>query len=149
VLIVRLSSPVTDLKGHYEVVVVGSGYGGAHHGFPPGSGRTAGVPAGAGQGAGAGRVPGDRSGSSAGSADVYLPHLERLAVPITFIHGQENSCFLPESTAHTLELLQQHNGPQLYRRHVIPNYGHIDCIFGKRASRDVFPLILEHLEATR
>jgi choline dehydrogenase-like flavoprotein len=28
-MIVRLSSPVTDLKGHYEVVVVGSGYGGA------------------------------------------------------------------------------------------------------------------------
>jgi cholesterol oxidase len=28
-MIVRLSSPVEDLKDHYEVVVVGSGYGGA------------------------------------------------------------------------------------------------------------------------
>nr|MDQ3988023.1 choline dehydrogenase [Actinomycetota bacterium] len=86
---------------------------------------------------------------NADGADVYLPHLERLAVPITFIHGQENSCFLPESTARTVELLRQHNGAGLYRRHVIPGYGHIDCIFGKRASHDVFPLILEHLEATK
>ena len=28
-MIARLSSPVEDLKDHYEVVVVGSGYGGA------------------------------------------------------------------------------------------------------------------------
>lgn len=86
---------------------------------------------------------------NAEGADVYLPHLERLAVPITFIHGQENACFLPESTARTMELLRQRNGTGLYRRHVIPDYGHIDCIFGKRASHDVFPLILEHLEATQ
>ncbi len=80
--------------------------------------------------------------------DIYLPHLERLAIPITFIHGAENSCFLPESTATTMDLLCQRNGAHLYRRHVIPGYGHIDCIFGKRAARDVYPLILEHLETT-
>ena len=28
--------------------------------------------------------------------DVYLPHLDRLAIPITFIHGAQNECFLPE-----------------------------------------------------
>jgi cholesterol oxidase len=81
--------------------------------------------------------------------DVYLPHLGRLAIPITFIHGAENACFLPESTAQTMELLRQHNGAHLYRRHVIPGYGHIDCMFGKRAALDVYPLILKHLEATR
>ena len=80
--------------------------------------------------------------------DVYLPHLERLAVPITFIHGAENACFRPESTAKTLELLAQRNDAGLYRRHVVPGYGHLDCIFGKRASHDVFPLIVDHLEAT-
>ncbi|MGH3910086.1 MAG: hypothetical protein ACRDRM_04575, partial [Pseudonocardiaceae bacterium] len=85
---------------------------------------------------------------TASGQDVYLPHLERLAVPITFIHGAENGCFLPESTEQTLQILQERNGSQLYRRHVIPGYGHIDCIFGKHASRDVYPLILEHLEAT-
>ncbi|MBV9140942.1 MAG: GMC family oxidoreductase N-terminal domain-containing protein [Pseudonocardiales bacterium] len=86
---------------------------------------------------------------SADGQDIYLPYLERLAIPITFIHGAENACFLPESTAKTMELLAQHNGAHLYRRHVIPGYGHIDCIFGKRAVVDVYPLILEHLETNR
>ncbi|MGH3785416.1 MAG: alpha/beta fold hydrolase [Pseudonocardiaceae bacterium] len=81
--------------------------------------------------------------------DLYLPHLERLAIPITFIHGAENACFLPESTAKTMELLQRRNGSSWYRRHVVPGYGHIDCMFGKRAALDVYPLILQQLEATR
>ncbi|MGH3773384.1 MAG: alpha/beta fold hydrolase [Pseudonocardiaceae bacterium] len=85
---------------------------------------------------------------SADGKDIYLSHLERLAVPTTFIHGAENSCFLPESTEQTMKLLVQHNGSHLYRRHVVPGYGHIDCMFGKRAALDVYPLILQHLETT-
>jgi cholesterol oxidase len=85
---------------------------------------------------------------SADGQDIYLPHSERLAIPITFLHGAENACFLPDSTAKTMELLTRRNGSHLYRRHVIPDYGHIDCIFGKCAARDVYPLILAHLEAT-
>ena len=81
-----------------------------------------------------------------GGADIYLPHLDRLAIPITFIHGEENACFLPESTETTFNLLSDTNGAGLYRRHVVPNYGHIDCIFGKNAAQDVYPLILEHLQ---
>ncbi|MCK5872796.1 MAG: hypothetical protein KAG26_08220, partial [Methylococcales bacterium] len=79
--------------------------------------------------------------------NVYLPHLDRLAIPMTFIHGAENSAFLPESTETTLRLLQETNG-DLYQRYVIPDYGHIDCIFGKNAVRDVYPYILKHLEKT-
>jgi cholesterol oxidase len=84
---------------------------------------------------------------SATGEDSYLPHAERLALPITFIHGAENGCYLPESTEKTMELLSERNGAALYKRHVIANYGHIDCIFGQRAADDVYPLILEHLEA--
>jgi cholesterol oxidase len=80
--------------------------------------------------------------------EVYMGHPERLAIPITFIHGAENECFLPESTKRTLEWLSAANGAQLYRRRVIPDYGHIDCIFGKNAARDVYPFIAEHLDAT-
>ncbi len=80
--------------------------------------------------------------------DVYLPHVERMALPILFVHGAENACFKPESTARTLERLAQANGRQLYDRHVIPGYGHIDCIFGKNAAHDVFPLIVAHLDKT-
>ncbi len=78
----------------------------------------------------------------------YMSHLERLAIPITFIHGEKNNCWLPPSTEITYNLLQKANGKELYNRHLIPDYGHIDCIFGKNAARDMYPFILQHLEAT-
>ena len=74
------------------------------------------------------------------------PHLDRLAIPIRFLHGAENSCFKPASTERTIETLKQVNDPGLYDRFVIPDYGHIDCIYGKNAVDDVYPKILEHLE---
>jgi cholesterol oxidase len=80
-------------------------------------------------------------------ADDYEPHLSRLNLPITFISGEENACFLPESTQRTYERLRTTFDRRQYRRHVIPNYGHIDCMFGKNAARDVFPYIVESLEA--
>lgn len=84
----------------------------------------------------------------ADGADTYMAHVARLALPITFIHGAENSCFLPESTRRTFDWLVAAHGPDRYARHVIPGYGHIDCIMGKNAARDVYPLILAHLEQT-
>lgn len=80
--------------------------------------------------------------------EAYMPYIERLAIPITFIHGAENVCFLPESTEVTVNMLRERNGEDLYTRHVIPDYGHIDCIFGKNAATDVYPYILKQLEAT-
>ncbi len=80
--------------------------------------------------------------------DVYLGHAERLKIPMTIIHGEENETFLPESTAKTYTFLREQNGKEWYRRHVIPDYGHIDCIFGKNAVQDVYPVILNHLERT-
>jgi cholesterol oxidase len=85
---------------------------------------------------------------AADGAETYLPRLNRMAIPIAFIHGQENECFLPESTEMTFNQLRQLNGESLYSRSVIPRYGHIDCIFGRDAARDVYPKILKHLEAT-
>ncbi|TGK36044.1 alpha/beta fold hydrolase [Leptospira gomenensis] len=77
--------------------------------------------------------------------DVYVPHMDRLNLPITFIHGAENQCYLPESTEQTYQTLINRFNPDQYTRHVIPGYGHIDCIFGKNASKDVYPLILKAL----
>ena len=85
---------------------------------------------------------------AADGSETYLPWLNRMAIPIAFIHGQENECFLPESTEITFNQLRELNGESLYSRSVIPRYGHIDCIFGRDAARDVYPKILEHLEAT-
>jgi cholesterol oxidase len=86
---------------------------------------------------------------AADGADSYLPHLDRLAIPIRFVHGENNACFLPRSTELSLELLSERNGADLYTRRVVSGYGHIDCIFGEHAARDVYPLVLEHLEETQ
>ena len=79
--------------------------------------------------------------------EVYMSQLKRLALPICFIHGSLNQCFLPESTALTLAVLQAVNGDR-YERHVIDGYGHIDCIFGKNAAVDVYPIIADYLDRT-
>ena len=80
--------------------------------------------------------------------DVYMSHFERLTMPICFISGAENQCYLPESTLKTYQRVCAVHGPERYSRHVVPGYGHIDCMFGKNAVVDVYPLILEHLEKT-
>lgn len=72
-------------------------------------------------------------------------NLERLRLPILFLHGEENRCFLPSGTAETVHLLRETNGADAYRHEVIPRYGDMDCLVGKNAARDVFPSILRHL----
>jgi cholesterol oxidase len=78
----------------------------------------------------------------------YLPHIERMAIPIAFVHGAENACFLAQGIERTVERLSDANGAELYTRHEIPGYGHIDCIFGRDAAREVYPHIVRHLDAT-
>lgn len=78
--------------------------------------------------------------------DVYLPNLERLAFPITFVHGMMNGVFAPEGTHRTYEKLVARNGARLYERHLVPNYGHLDCLIGRNAAIDVFPKLHAHLE---
>jgi len=77
-----------------------------------------------------------------------MPNLKRLAIPIAIAHGALNKCWDPASTEITIALLKKANDPKLYDRRVIPGYGHIDCIFGKNAARDVFPYWIQHLDKT-
>jgi cholesterol oxidase len=81
--------------------------------------------------------------------DVYMPHLDRMKLPIAFIHGEENETWLPAATRQTYDVLCAANGKEFYSRYLIPHYGHGDCIFGRNAHRDVYPLILKHLDATQ
>jgi cholesterol oxidase len=85
---------------------------------------------------------------AADGEDRYMPHLERMAIPIAFVHGEKNACFKPESTERTLDRLKAANPGTQYSRQVIPDYGHIDCIFGRDAARDVFSHVVSHLDAT-
>ncbi|MGE3074060.1 MAG: alpha/beta hydrolase [Dehalococcoidia bacterium] len=78
--------------------------------------------------------------------DVYLPHLDRLAIPITFIHGERNNLFLPRGSAATYKALCEANGEDLYRRHIFGGYAHMDCFVGARSNRDIFPLLVDELD---
>ncbi len=78
--------------------------------------------------------------------DVYLPHLERLALPVTFVHGAENNLFLPEGTLKTLKTLAAHNDAKHYAHIMFPNYAHMDLFVGKDAAKDIYPTIVAELE---
>jgi cholesterol oxidase len=80
-------------------------------------------------------------------ANVYLPNLKGMDFPLGFIHGTENRCYLPVSTETTFNMLVDRFGAQQYERHLIQGYGHIDCIFGKNAAVDVYPVIARYLDA--
>jgi cholesterol oxidase len=77
--------------------------------------------------------------------DAYLPHLDRLSMPITLIQGAENQVWTLEATETTYDALVARFGPGNYRRHVIPGYGHLDTVFGRDAVHDTYPHMLEHL----
>lgn len=85
--------------------------------------------------------------------DSYLPDgggpglaaLRDRPLDILFLHGALNQCYLPEGTAQDAITLTRVLGNERVRRLVIPEYGHIDCIFGRNAARDVYPHIVEHL----
>ncbi len=82
---------------------------------------------------------------SAGN-EAYLPHLDRLAIPITFLHGADNNLFLPQGSLDTERTLANANDAGLYERIVFPNYAHMDCFIGKSASTDIFPTIVAELD---
>ena len=81
---------------------------------------------------------------------VYLgdANLRNFAVPTLFVHGAFNRCFAPPGTIETIKTLSRVNDRHLYERRVIAETGHIDCIFGKNAARDVYPSIVAHLNQT-
>ncbi len=82
----------------------------------------------------------------ASGKDRYLPHVERLRLPIDFVAGAENQIFLPETSQRTLDWLVANNGAEWYTRHVFADYAHMDLWIGRTANRDVFPYILERLD---
>lgn len=74
-------------------------------------------------------------------------HFDRLALPMCLISGEKNRTFRPESTDQSYDRLVQENGASFYRRHVIPDYGHLDCLIGDDAVDHVYPLIARAFEA--
>jgi cholesterol oxidase len=78
--------------------------------------------------------------------DVYLPNVGRVDIPIMFLAGAHNRIFLPATSERTYKWLRRENGPELYTRHVLRDYAHLDGIVGQHADRDVFPLVVDHFD---
>ncbi len=78
--------------------------------------------------------------------NTYLPKVNNLAMPITFLAGQLNNIFYPETSLRTYEWLQAHLEPELFHREIFEDYAHMDLFIGKNAYIEVFPKILELLE---
>jgi cholesterol oxidase len=83
---------------------------------------------------------------AADGADIYLPEVDRFRMPISFIHGANNRLFLPEGSKLTYDYLVENHGPELYTRHVIDDYAHMDLYIGKDAARDVYPVVTAELD---
>lgn len=82
-----------------------------------------------------------------GDSKIYEPTAQRLgSIPILFLHGSENECFklngtkISQSTFKNIN--QEHS--EIYERQVIEGYGHIDCVIGKAAHADVFPIVTQY-----
>lgn len=62
-----------------------------------------------------------------------------------FMAGARNRCFLPVSQRRSFEHFDALR-PNFHSFYELPNYTHIDVFFGRRAYRDVYPLIVDELE---
>ncbi|KAF2147047.1 uncharacterized protein K452DRAFT_218057 [Aplosporella prunicola CBS 121167] len=84
---------------------------------------------------------------SEGHSLVTPEGLERLrGLPVILLAGAENAVYDPMGTAFDYDLLRSFFGPELYQRHLVQEYGHLDCWMGKRACEDVYPRVAEHVE---
>lgn len=71
-------------------------------------------------------------------------NIERLrGIPIMLFSGGDNHVLSPEATERTYTILRDTFGTDdnLYERHVVPGYGHLDCWMGREAYKDVFPMV--------
>jgi hypothetical protein len=64
---------------------------------------------------------------------------------ITFLAGSRNRLFLPESQRRSFEHFDRLQ-PGRHTFHELPGYTHLDVMFGRNATGDVFPLILDALD---
>lgn len=77
----------------------------------------------------------------------YVKAIPKTNARFTFIAGEKNRCFLPESQERTFKHFDRFE-PGRHALHLLPEYSHLDPFLGKNAARDVFPLIIQELEKT-
>jgi hypothetical protein len=77
----------------------------------------------------------------------FVAQAPRTSARFAFFAGALNACFEAESQRRTHAWFERHD-PGRHTVTVLPGYGHLDVFMGARASRDVFPLMLNELERT-
>jgi cholesterol oxidase len=83
---------------------------------------------------------------TADGASYFRP--ERLRVPVLFLAGEHNRIFLPSGARRTYSLLRAANPDVPYEFQLLKRYGHLDCMIGRNAHRDVYPFVRAHLDRT-
>lgn len=84
-------------------------------------------------------------------------NIKRLrGIPIMLFCGADNQVLTPESTERTFDILRRelggghgaggYGGGELYRRNVVPGYGHLDCWMGRKAYVDIYPMVREEVD---
>jgi hypothetical protein len=63
----------------------------------------------------------------------------------TFLAGDRNRCFLPESQVRAYQHFERQQ-PGRHTLRLFPNYSHLDVFMGQNAHQDTFPYIVEALE---
>lgn len=78
---------------------------------------------------------------------VSTTNIQRLTMPITFIHGLENRTWLLDGTRKSFNQIVQTNGNEdkKYKFFEIEKYGHLDSIYGINSSVDIYPKLNDHL----
>jgi pimeloyl-ACP methyl ester carboxylesterase len=82
--------------------------------------------------------------------NTYMDKPENINIPVDFLAGGQNRIFLPETTLRTLRWLEatHKTAPKgMFTRQVFEDYAHMDMFIGKRAHQEVFPYLLERLQA--
>jgi pimeloyl-ACP methyl ester carboxylesterase len=62
----------------------------------------------------------------------------------TFLTGERNQCFLPESQVESFRWFNRRQ-PGQHRVHILPDYGHLCPFFGEEADTEATPLMLDGL----
>lgn len=84
--------------------------------------------------------------------DSYLSggNVSRLALPISFITGELNQIFDPETVSRTYRWLVDANDKDrthaYYDHRVFKGYAHLDLFIGRDACKDIYPHLLERLD---
>lgn len=73
--------------------------------------------------------------------------LKLKGIKISFLYGAENAVWSSLATKTSYDALRAAFPDGQYERNIVKGYGHMDCLIGKDAFRDVYPRVLRHIVA--